>query len=192
MRLLSDLRLQHRIILSVVLGLSVVMLIFGYAALWALNQSTEAAFRARLALAQTIASHLDGMIDRSMDILEKTAEFPDLREVDGDSAAGVKQVLRDTQARLGTFAVVTLLDSSGRLMMSAPDLPEPIGTDMLYHPGALGVLRTGQSYAAELPASSDLQTPLACLAVPIRSKSGDIAGVLMAEFDPEAPGFHLQ
>ncbi|MBI2954878.1 MAG: GAF domain-containing protein [Chloroflexi bacterium] len=190
MRLLSDMKLQHRIILSVVLGLSVVMLIFGYASLWALNQSTEAAFRARLGLARTIASYLDGMIEHSMDVLGKTAELPALKALDSNPAS-VRQVVQDTQARLGTFAVVTLLDSSGKLLMSAPQLPNEIGSDMLYHPGARNVVQMGQAVAAELPPPSDSQTPLACLAVPIWRESGDLAGVLMAELDPGAPGFHL-
>ncbi|MBI4319636.1 MAG: GAF domain-containing protein [Chloroflexi bacterium] len=190
MRLLSNIKLQHRIVLSVVLGLSVVMLIFGYAALWALGQSTEAAFRARLVLARTIASHLDGMIEHAMGVLEKTAELPNLDMEDGDINSK-RQIVQDIQGRLGTFAVVTLLDASGNLLLSDPELPEPFGSSLLYHPGAEGVIRTGQSSTGELPPESESQAPMACLAVPIRATSGSLSGVLMAELDPRAPGFHL-
>ncbi|MBI2952739.1 MAG: GAF domain-containing protein [Chloroflexi bacterium] len=184
-------KLQYRMILTVVLSLFVVMLIFGYLGRWALGKSNDADAEARLVLAEAIASHLDGMMDHSIGVLKKTAEFPGIMREDAD--LGLKrEILRDTAIRLGGFAEIRLLDMSGKVVAGEPPKLATDDTDFfLTHPAAGAALITGEPQVAEWRSQIDGGKTLACLSVPVRNQSRAIIGVLMAELDPDATGFHI-
>jgi hypothetical protein len=55
--------LRRRIVLSVVLGLAVILLLFGVVALWTVQQSTAAAYDQRVDLAQALSQHVTDVLD---------------------------------------------------------------------------------------------------------------------------------
>ncbi|MBI2954544.1 MAG: HAMP domain-containing protein [Chloroflexi bacterium] len=187
MKLLPQLRLpklsfRQRIALSVALGLSVVLAMLSYAALWALQQSTDAAFRDRKILAQNVASHVDEAIARPYEILQRTAGLAGIDLEDGDLAPE-KYTIRETHLQMGSFSTITLLDAEGTVLWAESRPQDFVGSNLGWHSGAMQAKRTGEPAIAELPVLPG-EPPQICLAVPIRGENGALTGILMAELHP--------
>ena len=72
-------RLQYRIVLSVVLGLGVILLLFGLVTYWSIQQTIQAAYAERVTLAGTLAQRVTDVFDYELALLEHEAGEPEHR-----------------------------------------------------------------------------------------------------------------
>ncbi|MBI4493839.1 MAG: GAF domain-containing protein [Chloroflexi bacterium] len=182
--------LSRRIVLSVALGLALTLLLFGLVALWTIHESTEAAYRERVTLAQALGSRVDDVLRYALVTLEGEAASLQL-EPGRPLTAGQRQRLGELRLRVGSFSIISITDADGVTVWTDPGqagiaIGKPLG-----HPSVQIVIRTGKPQITEFPSPIDGGKIFACLAVPLRDASGRLAGALMAELDPSDPALNL-
>ena len=187
MRVLSSIGLQTKIIVFVMLGLSVSFGLLSVIGLEAADESTQRTLDERLIIARMAANHIDQMLKHGLDELEKRARpgIIDLGERNRDEEARVlKEIFRES-------AVFTynafLLDSRGFVLLTEPNDPILVGTNLSTLPHIAKTLETGQSSISGVVAAPGSRKPIVSLSVAIRNREGKITGVLGGAFDLTHP-----
>src|SRR6266542_2794848 len=181
-------RLQHRIVLSVVLGLSVILLLFGLVAFWTIQQSIQAAYAERVTLAEVLAQRATDVFSYELALLEHEAGEPEHVAANLHPAVGVppsealQGLLADLRLEMGTPAVLSLTDAAGNAIWTEPERPDIVIGRPLLHPSVQMVLANGRPHVAHQHAD---QAP------PLRDEQGRLIGVLMAEVDPGNEALNL-
>lgn len=122
MRGLTNLTLGRKIALLTTLGLVLAVAAFGFVALRAVNQATEAMLQDRLTTARLVADYLDGILGRALGEIIQTAQ-----EVSADSPnlEAETRSLTDIYEKLSiSVHGIYYLDESGKVVWSRPQ-----GTD---------------------------------------------------------------
>ncbi len=183
--------LGRRIVASVVLGLILILLLFGIVALWTIYESTEAAYRERVRLAQALVSRVDDVLRYGMAILEREAAV--LRLEPGRSLTEQQLgQLADVRPQMGAFVALAVTDAQGgSIIWTDPPGGEDVIGNPFDHVGVQLAVRTGEAHVAEIPSPIDKVRAFACLAVPLLDPDGHIAGALMARLDLSHPALNL-
>lgn len=175
---------------SVAIGLGLILLLFGLVAAGTIQQSTDAAYRERVILAQALASHVDDQIHQALVTLEREAGDFTLapgRPLTEDQ----RHRLIDLRSQESNFAILSIVDVEGNTAWADPSGSE-VSVGDPYHDRAIRlVVDTNQPQIVETTSPTDVREIFACLAVPLHDSSGRVAGVLMAEFDPSHPALEL-
>lgn len=103
--LLDRLGLQYRITASVGLGLAAILILFGYAAFWSVDQVTNAALLERQQLAVMLGQHVEALLDG--------------QSVSGVDAGTLDQLLWLNDARSGSNLRVEILDGTGTAVVGS-------------------------------------------------------------------------
>lgn len=181
-RTLTSASLARRIVISVMLGMSLILTIFGLVSSWTVDQMVQSAYRERLLLAKTVAGHVDDILLYSQGELTRTAEsitIDSTGQIDEDQ----REFLRRASHDIGTFATIALVsDNRGVLWIDPPGAQLRGG--LLNHPILTGALETGLIQIGDLPGIQGDNGPLACLSVPVFDGTGRVSAVLLAEVNP--------
>jgi len=178
--------LGKRIALLVVLGLAVVLTVFGVISLRGLRQSTDRALNERLMAAQLTAHHIDSLLGLYLEILSQSTSSG---EVDPDNLDLVsnERYLERLHGLPGSLGQgVFLLNREGALIWSDP----PVTQDRV---GSLTGLSLGREIVAEGKArvSDGYVDPLGrvqvSLGVPVWGKQGQPAGAIVMMLDLTEP-----
>lgn len=191
MQILSEsLSLSRRIVISVALGLGLILLLFGIVVLWTTQESTEAAYRARVVLAETLSNRADDMLGYWLGALEREAR---VLQVEPDRPLTDDQQLRLATLRLqsGVFVTLAVADSSGTIIWSASDRADIRVGGPLRHPSVTLAFQNETPQIVEFSSDRDGQRVFVCLAVPLRGADGTVVGVLMGQLDPSHPELAL-
>lgn len=178
----AKMSLQQRITLSVALGLGLILTLFGAAALWAVQQSTEAVLRERLLLAQAMAGQVDNRIGFALDQLEKMA-----RPVERDNIEAQRKALADAYSQQDLLAGLAWLDDSGVVVWSEPAHLGGIGAPWQLYPSVALALRGGPPAAFELSPRAAGAKGVIALTTPVRGM-GRARGALVAVLDLQPAG----
>lgn len=171
--------LAQRIVASVIIGLALILVLFGLVAHWTTRDATESAYRERVILAQTLATSIDDVLRYSLETLKREAvDLP-----------GSPTSLNDLRLRLGSFSSVTVTDSTGVVIWTNPSSSNIVVGQRLDNPAVDVVLANGQAEIAE--SRGEGQKIFASLGVPLKDSSGRLTGALMAELDPGHPAANL-
>lgn len=183
---LSGVSLQHRITISVTIGLVLVFSILGYLGLQAIEQSTQMIFAERIINAKTVANVLDSFLKRSLDDLERYANS-NLANSENLSPAVQRELLARARADLPVFQYVGLADA-----YATGVLIDPYDPDLVSHQH-LGVQ---ESLATLKPSITSFEmvgkAQRVMLAVPIRNSEGRLTGFIYGILEPthQVPGLH--
>jgi signal transduction histidine kinase len=179
----GSLSLTRRIVVSVALGLGLILLLFGVVAAWTIQESIEAAYRERVALAQAVAWHVDAVIRYAQATLQREADHlaltPD-RPLTDDQRLQLAQLRR----QVSTFASLAVSDVEGTIRWTDARPVGPADDAPPTHPCRGLALRASEAQMTGFSSPLIGETERACLAVPVRGPTGRLAGVLMAELDP--------
>lgn len=182
MRTLTSKSLARRIVISVMLGLSLILTIFGLVSSWTVDQMVQSVYRERLLLAKTIAEHVDDILLYSRGELTRTAQLLALDSTDQISA-DQKEILLRASHDMGTFATIALVGSNGNVIwIDPPGASMAVG--MLDSPALTTALKTGATQIGELPGPTAGTGPLASVNVPVVDGTGRVSAVLSAEINP--------
>ncbi|MEK7777149.1 MAG: HAMP domain-containing protein, partial [Chloroflexota bacterium] len=174
---LSNLTLKSKIGLIVVIGLLLVISVFGYLGLTALGRSTEARLQERLTIARLVADYQDEVLGLALKGLEVAAGSLDKRTTDAgerfDLAGRELASLYTTLSQLGLpIGDVFVLDREGKKVWGV--LPwldtkdAPIGLD----PSVQRTLATGNSTVSGLTSIPSVGGPVVLLSSSVRAGEG--------------------
>lgn len=175
--------LQHRIVASVMLGLGVVLVGFGYLVTVAFNASKEAALHERLAVAQDKAHELQQEIQDALGLLAGMGQDVALTFRAGKLMA-VREELQRVLETTGVFSGVVVLNSDGAVAAGAGDPAWPRRLRAV--PSLRALLTQGEAGVFEVEA----QPPSVGVALPVASAHGATSW-LIAELRPSRLGRHL-
>ena len=171
--------LAGRIILSVALGLAAVSSLFGYLAMAAVQQSKDQVLQQRLALSETMASHIDYTLGRVLRQLEETAGLAPASRPN-ETADDLKQVLLDAYHKLGAFSTMELVDGNGSVVWTEPSQTEALGTSVSSLPHIQRLFLTGSPAIDLVAPPSAGQAPVVTLSVPLWSQ-GVVVGAVVGK-----------
>ena len=175
--------LQGRVAIIVVAGLAVSFGLFGFLALDAVRQSTDAVFRERLMMAQVTADHIDFQLKDSLDYLQSISQTAGIDFYDGDPEPE-RALLSQVLARLPIFAQHAYLsDRNGNVLMAEPSPSPWDGANVYDYVHIRRVLEGSRAEVSGAILNPITRKPEAAIAVPVYDASGRIVGVLSASAD---------
>ena len=144
MKFLTNLTLGKKITLLTTLGLIVVVGLFSFLAMRAVNQATEAMLQDRLTTARLVADYVDEALGRALTELENTAQMIESGRVN-DSFEAQIEVLQDTYSRLSIDTHgIYLLNEQGQIMWSKPRAVGAEGINFSFYPGINQAIGKGE------------------------------------------------
>ncbi|MBI2322878.1 MAG: HAMP domain-containing protein [Chloroflexi bacterium] len=182
--------LSRRIVVSVAVGLGLIQLFFGVVALWSIQESSEAAYRERVMLAQVLAEHVDEALRYAMATLQHEATEITL-EAGHPLTESQRSEAAEARRRIGGFVIVSIIAAGGTTLWTDPEVGGALIGTPLEHPSAQLALRRGTAQMSEFRSATDSEAAFLCMAVPLRDRAGQVTGVLMAELDPDHPTLNL-
>ena len=175
--------LQRKVALIVVAGLMVSFGLFGFLAMQAVRESTDAAFQERLMMAQITADHIDFQLKEAIDFLQSSARGGAIDLYDGKPAPK-RAALADVRAHLPVFAQqVFLVDRYGSVVVAEPSPSRLEGANVFDYVYVRRVLEGSQAEVSGAVLDPVTRTPEVVIAVPVTDASGKTTGVLAASVD---------
>ncbi|MBI4319031.1 MAG: HAMP domain-containing protein [Chloroflexi bacterium] len=187
MPVLSNVGLQTKIIVLVMLGLSVSFGLLSLLGFQAVNESTQRTLDERLIIARMAANHIDQMLRHGLDELEKRAkpEFVDLEQGNLDTS---RRILKDIFRESAVFTYnAFLLDAQGNVLLTEPHDATVVNTNIAKLPHIAKTLQSGQPIISSVVAAPGTRKPIVSLTVPIKNTAGEITAVLGGAFDLTHP-----
>lgn len=185
MGVLGRLPMQYRITVSVALGLAVILGVFAYLAISAVDDSRDAAKKERLVWARVMAVHVDDVLERTLGrtkvVAEHLSQEWERSSFDpGESISGFVGFLPASS--------LALFQTDGTLMWT--DMPATEGdvTALFNEPMVSTALRQG---GGALGPCREYPRATACIAVPVRNSDGRPYGVLVRQLDLNDPDLNL-
>lgn len=175
--------LQRKVAIIVVAGLAASFGVFGFLALEAVQESTQAVFRERLMMAQITADHIDYELKEALDYLQIASRTRALGLYEG-SAEGKRAALAEIRAHLPVFAQqVYLVDRNGTVLIAEP-APSPLeGANLFDYVHIRRVLEGGRPEVSGAILDPVTKKPEVALAVPLTDRAGRTVGALGASAD---------
>ncbi|MBI2913789.1 MAG: HAMP domain-containing protein [Chloroflexi bacterium] len=185
MDILGRLRMQYRITISVALGLAVILGVFAYLAISAVDDSRDAAKKERLVWARAMAIHVDDVMQRTLARTKVVAEhvageWQEPGFDPGESISGFVGFLPASSLALfqtdGSLVWTDVLSAEGDMtvLFSEPVVSTALGQGA----GAVGPCR-------------EQSAPTACIAAPVGGSGSEPYGVLVRRLDLGDPDLNL-
>lgn len=175
---LTNLGLQRRVQLLTVVGLLGVFVFFWLAGQRALQASTRQSLDSQLALARLVAGLLEYRISSALAILEDVAAQPELSLA--DPAHPPTDTLHATQLQLNTYGRhLYWLDTAGTVLWAEPPEPALVWQPFARFPAVRRAVDAGAAYVSDLMYDSRTMQPYVLLAVPIKTPTGAVGGLLV-------------
>ncbi|MCX7839488.1 MAG: GAF domain-containing protein [Anaerolineae bacterium] len=169
-----NLRLTTKMTLMVVVGLTALVVFFGWLGVSATQQNTARALQERVILAQLVAAHTDYALGNVETLLQAAARYPHLL----DRLEETTDVLRNTRMQSGSmFRQVLLLDDTNRVLAADPSWDAREGF-------VIGLERRYESFAVDVATVGRESAVVAMLPARAASKQGHI--LLLAVLDLSA------
>lgn len=175
--------LQRKVAIIVVAGLFVSFSLFGFLALEAVRESTQAVFQERLMMAQITADHIDFQLKEALDYLQSAARG-DIADLYQGNSEPRRAALAAVRAHLPVFAQqVYLVDRNGTVLMAEPAPSTLEGANVFDYLHIQRVLEGGRAEVSGAILDPVTRKPEVALAVPVIDKAGRTVGVLGASAD---------
>jgi len=186
MGFLRRLSLQFQIAAGVILGVVLLLSIFGWQAVRTINQSKDVALEERLRLAQTTAQSVDALLEHTTRQLESAAVMSAL-----GSNQSEQEQMEFTYGVLETFDRIVRLDADGQVIWAVPPILEPGGWPFANEPQLLQATGSNQASLLQLSSPRGSHPPIAIVIVPLRAGQAGPLGYLAGELHLAHAGFDL-
>lgn len=183
MKLLSNLSLQQRFGIFVLLGVLLGTGVFGFLSIQALSRSTEARLQERLAIARLVADREDEVLGSALSIIETTVRSPAL-EPDSPPPKGD---IASMEMALSALAVsvynILLIDEKGTVIWEKGGPPPTPGESLYAYASVRNTLSLGKSSVSDLILIPGTQTPVILLSSVYPISQLAIRGALVVAID---------
>ncbi|MBI4304580.1 MAG: GAF domain-containing protein [Chloroflexi bacterium] len=166
MKLFTHLTLGKKITFLTTIALVTAIVVFGYLAIRAVNQVTDAMLQDRLTTAHLVSDYLDEVLGRALTELSSTA-----KSITGDEPSSSLEShvgeLEDTYHRL-SFHVsgIYLVNEQGKIIWSKPMTSALEGKDISFYPNVSLALKGGQPSISSLVMAPETDIPVILLTSP--------------------------
>ncbi len=175
-----DMPLQRKIGLLVLVGLLLLLSVFGLLGALLAQDSTQRTAAERLVVTQLTAGFLDTELEEQFEHLQRIAAVAGARS----DLASRQHLLQDLTFQAEPFVEsVFLTDGNGRLVWDEPPGSADLGPNPAAHPHVRDPLSNGARYGSGVHAMGANGRATVVLAVPVRDQDGRPAGVLGAALD---------
>ncbi len=181
--------LQRRMLFLGALGTVVMLGGLGLFSFLAVKESIDRTLQERLTLAQATASYLEYVVGQNLRTLEDIS-FAEGINLKDNTLEPEKRALREVYLHSIFDQGVVLTDSSGTILWSEPYRPQDIGLSLTSFPYVAEALETGRplvSNAFNVPRTGQA---LVSLAAPLRSRDGQILGLIVGDIDLTGSGIN--
>lgn len=178
---LPRLSLVRRIVLSVTLCLTVILVLHLLVVMSTIDESIQAAFQERLILAKVLAGRVDEGLSHARVTLQAASVQPDL-------IAGPREWLNAHRQSLADFRRVSLVDPAGAILWTELANSDAAVTPDIDSEGVRTLLTTGQPAVTEVVMG---RLTFARLVIPIVGTDGEPLGALVGDLDPGEPDLAL-
>lgn len=178
--------LRRRIILTIVTGISIMLLIFGVVSFTIVQKSIEDSLSKKLSIARLIKSNVDTIIKDNINRLYDVSLSGkvDLQDNDfGPEREAVKIAYRYSLFTDGVF----LLDRTGNVLVHYPDKVRETALNVLSVEPISRTLAQGRPVVSNVYAPGALKRKVLYILVPLKDKSGNFVGAACGEIDPTNP-----
>lgn len=184
--------LSRRIVLTAGMGLGSILALSGLFVVWAVQQTTQAAYAERVQLAQHLASRVDDVLRfTSSSLTQDLSDF----ELDPNQPldAQQQQKLSGLQPAAGKFASLTVGDANGNLLWVDPTRGDILRGQPLDYFAIQQALKTDTAQTLACAPDQDPSQSKVCFTVPLHDAGRHLSGVLLAIFDTSdtVPNFML-
>jgi signal transduction histidine kinase len=173
------LSLQYQIAAGVVLGIVVILSLFGWLAVQTISQSRDLALEARLDTANASAGAIDAILLHEAEELQEAAFM--MGELETDQSE--RDLLPKVHRVLDAFRIIVRLDDQGRYLWTVPSSLDEGEWALASDPLVARAVSLGQT-AIFRPNIDDVEPDLfAVVIAPIKTKAGEVAGFLAGELN---------
>lgn len=185
MGILGRLRMQYRITVSVALGLAVILGVFAYLAISAVDDSRDAAKKERLVWARAMAVHVDDVMQRTRVRTQVVAEHlaEEWQEPGFDPGESISGFVGFLSA-----SSLALFQTDGSLLWT--DVPSTEGDMAVLFSEPVVSTALGEG-AGDVGPCREQSAPTACIAAPVGDSGGEPYGVLVRRLDLGDPELNL-
>lgn len=187
-RQFADYTLRAKLLITFLAVAILPLALLGYVAIRSTQDLlTDTANGQLLASAQQISMRIDSFILDTLDIIQREAQLPLLRELASEMGGNTDQTETDAQVLLAALAQkvdhilsYTLVDTDGNAIISTlpPEGPKANVPRTVY----LSPIINGQPYASALEFSISGQASMH-FSAPVENDAGEVLAVLVAEYD---------
>ena len=186
----TNMVLQKKISLFVLVGLAVALGLFSFLGIQSLNESTQRILGQRLTVARILANNIDETMAHALSHLQsatrKLNDIPTYTEF-VSLVSPLRDVLIDTGVSIHN---IVLTDSSGTVKLVYQTNPDIIGADWSQLPEVKQALETGQPALSNQLTEPQTSEQMILAVAPILSNNGQIRGLLAALIDVEKSSVH--
>ncbi len=181
MRFLRRLSLQYQIAAGVILGVVVLLSIFGWLAVRTIGETRDLALEGRLATAHASAHALDAILVHEAEELEHAAE--QMAAMDSDQSE--QDLLQQIHAVIDEFAIIVRLDERGKPLWAAPSSFDASTWALASDQAVSSAIQQGTTAIFRPKAADTERAPFAVVVAPIEDEAGDRIGFLVGELTGE-------
>jgi signal transduction histidine kinase len=178
--------LKKRITLTIILGMSVILLSSGIVSYNIIQKSIEAAINKKLVLSRLIRDNIDNVlkdnINRLYDI--SLSGSVDLNDNDmGPETNALNTAYRYSIFRDGIF----MLDRGGNVILNYPEKISNINLNLLSVEPVSRAVATGRPVVSNIYITESSKKRVLFVIVPLKDKNGNSVGIVAGEIDPTNP-----
>ncbi len=178
--------LQKRITLTIITGISIILLAFGVASYSIIQKNIKHSLNEKLALARLIGNNIDNLIKDNINRLYdlSISAKVDLR----DNDFGPERELLKAAYRYSIFTDgVFLLDKEGNVMLNYPERIRDVAINILNMEPINRIIALGKPVVSNIHTLEPSGRRVLYILVPLKDKSGNTVGAAGGEIDPTSP-----
>jgi len=174
--------LYKRIIISVILSITVILVSLGIASYITVNDTITRSLNRRVELANTIARHADSILENNFNRLYDISLSGGIDFKDKNWAPERKALETAYQYSIFTDGIF-LLDKSGNMVMTYPSRLD-FSVNLLSLPSVSKVIMSGKPVVSDIYTVEPSRKKVIYALVPLKNRDGEIVGVAGGEINP--------
>lgn len=174
--------MYKRIIISVILSISIIIVSLGIASYLTVNDTIERSLNKRVELAKIIARHIDSIIENNFNRLYDISLSGGIDFADNNWGPERKALQAAYQYSIFSDGIF-LLDKNGNMIMTHPPrLGSP--ENLLSNPFISRIMTEGKPIISDIYTVEPSKKKVIFALVPLKNKNGDVVGVAGGEINP--------
>jgi signal transduction histidine kinase len=179
--------LRKRITLTIMTGISIILLTFGIASYYIIQKNIDDSLNKKLSLARLIRNNIDNIIK---DNINRLYDISISGKVDlADDDFGPERDAIRTAYRYSIFTDgIFLLDRQGNIILNYPERIRDAAINIMSIVPVDRILLQGKPVVSNIYTVEPSGKKVLIVLVPLKDKSGNVVGVAGGEIDPTNPG----
>jgi len=186
----QDIGLTFKLAIFVIIGLLIIVGVFGYLGVHATETSTQQTLQERVLLAQLASNHLDYALANVERMMHSAAEqlIPDNTHIENEDIAG-SILQKSFQQLLSVSKRIYILNNQGEIISVEPENLIPEKQSLISISSVKDTLQDGHFELSGLVTLTVEDSPTVLASVPFRDSQNKILGAIVASLKLDNPEF---